>query len=162
MFKAVLIASIFVSLALSSSFNFNEVRYSDAIERSIEFSGKITFLKDGLFIAYKDINKSLKYSADSLVYMQDNQVLKLDEQETQKITEYFNVLMLLHGNNEDLLSTQFFIEKLQDKSILKPKGDLGKFIERIELVKIENMLKEVKIFLKNNDTIKISIHDEIH
>lgn len=69
--------------------------------------------------------------------------------------------MLLHGDNENLLSTQFTIEKLQDKSILKPKGDLEKFIKKIELIKIDKMLKEVKLFLKNNDIIKINIHDEI-
>lgn len=162
MFKAALIVSIFISLALSSSFNFSEVRYSDAIDKSIEFHGKITFLEDGLFIEYKDINKSLKYSADSLAYVQDGQKIKLSEVEAQKIIQYFNVLMLLHSDNEELLSTQFSIEKLQDKSILKPKGDLEKFIKKIEIIKIDNMLKEVKLFLKNNDTIKISIQDEIH
>lgn len=67
MFKAAIIVSMFISLALSSSSNFSEVRYSDALERSIEFHGKITFLEDGLFIEYKDINKSLKYSADTLI-----------------------------------------------------------------------------------------------
>lgn len=50
MFKAAIIVSMFISLALSSSSNFSEVRYSDALERSIEFHGKITFLEDGLFI----------------------------------------------------------------------------------------------------------------
>lgn len=161
MFKAAIIVSMFISLALSSSSNFSEVRYSDALERSIEFHGKITFLEDGLFIEYKDINKSLKYSANTLVYMQDGKEVKLGEQETQKIIQYFNVLILLHGDNENLLSTQFTIEKLQDKSILKPKGDLEKFIKKIELIKIDKMLKEVKLFLKNNDIIKINIHDEI-
>ncbi len=162
MFKAAAIVSLFISLALSSSFNFSEVRYSDALDKSIEFHGKITFLEDGLFIEYKDINKSLKYRADTLVYVQDTQEVKIGEQETQKIIQYFNVLMLLHGDNEDLLSAQFTIEKLQDKSILKPKGNLEKFITKIELMKIDKMLKEVKLFLKNSDTIKISIQDEIH
>ncbi len=161
MFKAAVIVSLFISLALSSSFNFSEVRYSDALDRSIEFHGIITFLEDGLFIEYNDINKSLKYSADTLVYVQDNQEVKLGEQETKKIIQYFDVLMLLRGNNEEQLSAQFAIKKLQDKSILKPKGNLEKFIKKIELIKIDKMLKEVKLFLKNNDTIKISIQDEI-
>ncbi|SMP85803.1 hypothetical protein SAMN06313540_1014 [Epsilonproteobacteria bacterium SCGC AD-308-E02] len=161
MFRIVVIVSFFVSLVFADSFHFSEVRYSDALDKSIEFRGKITFLEAGLLIEYNDINKSLKYSTDSLVYVQDGNEIKLGEVETQKIIQYFNVLILLHGDNEELLTTQFDVEKVQNKSVLTPKGDIKKFIIKIEIIKVENKLKEVKLFLKNNDTIKISIQDEI-
>lgn len=152
---------LYCSLATAQSFNFHEIRYSDAIDRSMELHGEISFYKNGLFIKYTTTNESLKYDDGNLVYEQDGKPVDIDDSKAQNIIQYFEILMLVHSGDEALLKSMFEIEKNGNETTLKPTGSIRNYVKSIELVKSEQKLKSIKLFLKNNDHITIGIENEI-
>ena len=161
MIKYLISSFLLISSLSANSFYFSEERYSDAIGRSIEFKGEITFLENSLEINYTDINKSLKYSDDILVYMQDEKIIELDSSQSKNIIEYFKVLILLHSDDDSKLHFLFEIQTEDSTTVLIPKTYIKEFIKKIELKKNIKELKYIKLFLKNGDTIGIKIEDEI-
>ncbi|EHP29894.1 hypothetical protein SMGD1_1370 [Sulfurimonas gotlandica GD1] len=148
-------------IANADSFNFTELRYSDALGRSMELNGEISFLKNGLSINYKESKKNLRLQDSKLTYKEDGQEIILDESQTQHIIQYLETIILLHSGDGKLLKSMFDVEIHADKTLLKPKGSLRHFVNSIELEKSEKKLKEIKLFLKNSDKITIKIADEI-
>lgn len=148
-------------IANADSFNFTELRYIDALDKSIELRGEISFFKNGLSINYKESKKSLHLKEEKLTYIQDGKDMTLDESKKQKIIQYFEIIILLHNSDEKLLKTMFDIEIGGEKTLLKPKGTMRHFVTHIELVQKENNLKKIKLFFKNSDYIIIKIDDEI-
>lgn len=162
MLKSMLIFLLFTSLLSAKSFHFSEIRYSDAIGRSFEFHGKITFANDALLINYNNDEKILDYQNGALVYIENKQQVEISQEQKQEIIQYFEIIMMLYkGENASLLN-EFDIEKTGNLSILKPKSSLKNFIEKIELLQDKETPKEIKLFLKNSDTITIRIEGEIH
>jgi len=161
MIKYLISSFLLISSLSANSFYFSEERYSDAIGRSIEFKGEITFLENSLEINYTDINKSLKYSDDTLVYTQDEKIIELDSSQSKNIIEYFKVLILLHSDDDSKLHFLFEIQTEDSTTVLIPKTYIKEFIKKIELKKDIKELKDIKLFLKNGDTIGIKIEDEI-
>lgn len=160
MSKIIIIIFSFL-IVCADSFNFTELRYSDALGKSMKFKGQISFLQHGLSIKYIENKKSLHLQNTKLTYKENGQEITLDEQQAQKITQYFDILILLHSGDDQLIKTIFDVQISSDKTLLKPKGSVSHFITSIELVKEEENLKEIKLFLKNSDTITIKIDNEI-
>ncbi|MCF6308974.1 MAG: hypothetical protein L3J19_00640 [Sulfurimonas sp.] len=148
-------------IAGADSFNFTELRYSDALDRTIELKGEISFLQNGLSIEYKQSKKSLHLLDEKLTYKEGEQLIALDESKSQKIIQYLEIIILLRNSDDKLLKSMFDMEISGEKTVLKPKGNLRYFLTYIELVKREENLKEIKLFLKNSDHIIIKIADEI-
>jgi hypothetical protein len=148
-------------IASADSFNFSELRYSDALDRSIELKGEIGFLQNGLSINYKKSKKTLHLEDGELLYSEDGQNISLDGSKAQKIIQYFEIIILLHSGDDKLLNTMFDVESNANKTLLRPKESLRHFVTSIEIVKNEQNLKEIKLFLKNSDKITIKIDDEI-
>ncbi|MEA2092163.1 MAG: hypothetical protein U9O83_07350, partial [Campylobacterota bacterium] len=73
-------------IANADSFNFSELRYSDALDRSIELKGDISFLQNGLTINYKEAKKSIQLLDDKLLYTEDEEEITLDDSKIEKIT----------------------------------------------------------------------------
>ena len=149
-------------IASANSFHFTELRYSKALDKSIELNGEISFFKNGLSVNYKDAKKSLHLRNGKLTYKEDSQEISLKESQTQQITQYLETIILLHDGNEKLLNNIFNVQTTANKSILTPKGSLHHFVATIELTKKETTLKEIKLFLQNSDQITIKIDYEIH
>ena len=160
MSKIILLILSFL-IASADSFNFTELRYSDALDRSIELRGEISFLQNGLAINYKESKKSLHLLDGKLLYTEGSQEVELDESKREKITQYFEILILLHSGDDKLLKTMFDVQTNTNKTVLKPNGALRHFVTSIDLLKSEENLKEIKLFLKNSDYIIINIDDEI-
>lgn len=157
-----LFLTIFFTLSLmSESLNFSEQRYSDALGRYISFSGEITFEEESLHIKYTKSNREILYKDSMLTLKQNGNVVELDEVESSRIAQYFEILLLLHSEDEEALKEKFEVEKKDDISLLFPKGYTANFLEKIELKKQNKKLKMVKLFLKNLDHITISIEDEV-
>ncbi|MEN8302461.1 MAG: hypothetical protein ABFQ64_00150 [Campylobacterota bacterium] len=152
---------LFISSLLSDSFNFSEVRYSDALERSIKLKGEITFEKNSLHIKYNDSERSILYKDSVLTLKENDRTVELEEAELQRVSQFFEILLLLHSGDESALNDKFDMQRFEDKSMLIPKGYIGNFVQKIELKKLNKELKEVSLFLKNSDYITISIEDEI-
>ncbi len=155
----ILLLSFFIASA--ASFNFTEIRYSDALDRSMELKGEISFLENGLTIKYKENKKSLQLLDGKILYSEDGVNITLDQSKKQKIIQYFETIFLLHSGNEKLLQEMFEVQTNANFTLLTPKGTMRHFVTKIELVKNEDRLKEIKLFLKNSDKITIIIDDEI-
>ncbi len=159
MFKIILL--LFVTTFVSAkSFNFTELRYRDAIERSIELQGEISFLEDGLNIYYPKKLKNLEYKNGVLIYSENSKEIELNDIQSAQITRYFDILILLHNGDESSLEEMFEVSHDFGGTMLKPKGSIKNYIDSIELFKEKKALKYVKLFLKNSDYITITIHDE--
>lgn len=161
MIKTVLALLLFVSFAAAESYNFTELRYSDATGRYTQLEGKISFNKDGLNIQYPKSARELDYKNDTLVYLEENKEVALQEMQATQMMQYFDVLRLLHSGDDSELKEMFEVDKSSDKTVLKPIGSLKYYINYIELTKEQNKLTYVKLFLKNSDNISINIDDEI-
>jgi len=145
----------------ADTFEFTETRYSDAIDRSIELQGEIEFLQNGLRINYPHEDKTLNYNEGLLEYSEKGEVQDLDDDIIERISQYFEILILLHKGDDKILSESFEITKDENISTLSPKDSLSDYIISIKLQKENEQLKEVKLFLVNKDRITISIGNEV-
>ena len=150
-----------MNIVASDSFNFSELRYSDAIDKHIELKGEITFLQNGLKIFYPKFFKSLHYENDSLIYEENDQKIDLSEVQAGQIMSYFDILILLHKGDEKAYDGVFNVAKEGGLIILEPIGSIKNYIKNIEMLKEKGELRQVKFFLKNNDSITISIDEKI-
>jgi len=161
MFKFFIIILFMFAFLKADSFHFLEKRYSSALDASIEFEGSIEFEINSLQISYIKQDKSLSYKAGNIVYKEAQEEVELPSEIKAKLVQYFEILILLHFGNEEVLRKTFEVNKNKDKTVLKPLGSLAHYIKKISLIKNEGVLKEVKLFLQNEDTIKISISNAL-
>ena len=145
---------------LAQSYNFSELRYSDAIGKSSQLDGKIEFTKDGLNIEYPKKRKRLVYNGKGVLLLQDNKKVELKERQEQYMMRYFDILKILHKGDNSELKEEFEVKKQEKKILLTPISTLKYYINSIELIKENTLLSYVKLFLKNNDTITIHIENE--
>ena len=161
MIKTTLAFLLFGVVAIADSYNFTELRYSDATGRYSQVEGQISFGKNALNVKYPNAARELDYKDEVLDYYEDDKEVELDERQAEQIMRYFDVLKLLHSGDESELKETFEINKGSEKTLLKPLGSMKRYIESIELIKEENRLKYVKLFLKNGDNVSVNIDDEI-
>lgn len=161
MLKIIIQFFIYTNILLGSSSNFTETRYNYAIDKSVQHKGKIDFFDSGLKILYPDANKSLEYKNDNLVYKENSKEIELGEIQSQQIMRYFDILILIHKGDKELMREMFEVDETSDITTLKPKGMIQNYIKTIELSKEKEQLKYIKLFLQNSDEITINIDDEI-
>lgn len=157
MYKSILLVIVFITSILADTFNFTEVRYSSAIDKSMQLEGRIIFLKNGLKITYPRANQTLEYINNKLVVQKENQVIVLEEFQAQQIASYFNILIMIYNN--DNYNEIFEAYEVDGLIYLTPKTRLKKYIKNIEYLKEQVTMKYIKIFLQNNDYIEINIVD---
>lgn len=161
MIKTLLAVLLLAACALAETFSFTELRYSSATDLRTQLKGKISFNENGLSIIYPKSARELRYENDTLIYLEENKEVALEEGQKTQIMQYFDVLRLLHSGDESELEEMFEIDKKGEETLLKPTGSVKYYIDYIELTKEQNRLKRVKLFLKNSDNISINIDDEI-
>ncbi len=159
MFKIITIFIIFTNILVAESFNFSELRYNDAIGKTILLEGKIDFFKEGLKILYPKSAKSLEYKDDNLIYKEGEKEVVLGDMQSAQIMRYFDILILLHYGDDSSYEDMFEVTKKMDVTYLKPLGMIKNYVNNIETYKENARLKYVKLFLKNSDYITITIDD---
>jgi hypothetical protein len=154
---------LFLNIAIfAQTYTFSEQRYSDALDRTFELNGKISFLKENsLEVEYPQKKRNIVYRDGMLSLSEDGQVIEISENEAQGIMRYFDILLLLHKGDETLLNEQFFIKKSGVNMELSPKGSIKNFLIKITLQGFGKDLKEVTLFMKNLDKVTIKIENEI-
>ena len=161
MVKIIIFLLLFVNYLLATTYDFTEVRYSDALDKKIKFQGTITFVEDGLSIKYPKENKSLTYKNNVLIYEEDDKKISLENIQERKVIQYFKILILVHNANLNEIRNIFTVIEKNYKTILFPTTSLSKYIKKVELLKYNNKLNQIQLFLQNNDFIKININNEI-
>ena len=153
---------LFCSVVLfAESYHFVETRYSDALGRSMELRGVISLSKESLAIRYDESDKLINYEDEELSITEDGEELELGDEEQMKLSQYFELVLLLFNGDEKTLSKEFGITTTQEGQTLVPRTELSEYIRKIELKKEGKKLKTLKMFLSNDDKIKISIDDEV-
>ena len=142
MLKLFSIYLLFMSTLYAQSYTFTELRYSDALDKSISLDGEISFFKNSLNIKYLKYNKSLNYKDSVLTYIEDSKVIDLDTLQVQQITQYFEILMLLHEGNDTYINKIFTVVKRDVNTQLIPKTSLSEYIKKIELYKEQGEIKK--------------------
>lgn len=160
MIKIALLLLFLLSMSYGSSYNFIETRYSDALAKSMQLEGIITF-SEGLQIEYKESDKRLLYEDDEVALFRGDEEIELDENEAVKIAQYFEIILMLYNGDESKIAAEFDLLQLDKKSILTPKNELKNYMFKIELTQEKSSLKEIVMHLSNYDIITISILDEI-
>jgi len=161
MVKIIIFLLLLVNYLLATTYNFTEVRYSDALDKKIKFQGTITFVEDGLSIKYPKENKSLTYKNNVLIYEEDDKKISLENIQERKVIQYFKILILVHNANINEIKNIFTVIEKNSKTILLPITSLSQYIKKVELLKYNNKLNQIQLFLQNNDSIKININNEI-
>ncbi len=161
MIKTILAMTLLFSSLTAKSFNFSELRYSDALDSSTKLKGEIRFEINSLYIKYINSNKTILYKESDLIFKEGSAVLKIDEVQKQRISQYFKVVLLLYSNDEKKLNKKFDIVRNKNKITLSPKADLKNYIDKIVLTKLLGKLKQIELFLSNRDKIIIRLEDEI-
>ena len=133
MLKIFFFLFVFITSLISESLNFSEQRYSDALGTSITLEGQISFKEESLHIKYNDSNREILYEDSILILKQNGEILELDEMESQRVSQYFEILLLLHSGDEEVLKEKFNVKKKENKSELIPKGYVANFLQMIEL-----------------------------
>ena len=159
--KIFLILMLLFTSMFAKSYHFKELRYSDGLDRSISLSGEISFLSEGLSIKYDESKRSLRYEDERLELFDDGELVAIGEEESLKIIQYFELIMILNAGDEKSLASAFEISKEQMIETLVPKDELKNYIKKIQLQRENAELKKIKLYLSNEDTISISIEDEI-
>jgi len=152
---------ILVSALFSKDFNFSETRYSYAFDKSITLQGEISFELNSLEIKYKNSDRIIIYKDSVLSIKENDIILEIDDMQIQRLGLLFEIILLVYFDDTTLLEDKFEIQKNQNEVLLIPKEEMSRIIEKIILLKSQNNLKELRVFLKNSDNIKISIEDEI-
>jgi len=153
---------LLIATLSAQSYNFSELRYSDAIGKFTQLEGKITFKPEGLNIEYPKSKRVLEYDGEEILFYEDGKERELPSAQASQMAHYFDILKLLHQGDASELKENFELEELNGQTLLKPKGTIKYYIEHIELIKEDKILKYVKLFLKNSDYITINISNEIH
>ena len=161
MIKTLLTLLLLVGFVMAKSYHFSEERYSDALAKSIQLQGIISFGDASLEILYKKSDNRLIYEDEELSMYEGEDEIELDADEAMKIAQYFEIIILLYEGDDEKLQENFRSEKEGEKTLLFPKTEMKEYIKKIELTHKNEYLKSLKLYLVNDDTIKISIEDEI-
>lgn len=161
MLKLFTLFFLLATTLFAERYPFSELRYTDAIGRSVQLDGEINFTHDGLVIKYPKSATELVYDGESVVYMKNGKESALQAGQESNMIRYFDILKTLHEGDESELKSRFEITKSTDMTLLKPTGAIKYYINKIELTKEDKQLRYVKLFLKNSDYITINIDDEI-
>ena len=159
--KLFLLLLVLISSLFSKTYNFTETRYSDAFDSSLDLEGIISFKKNGLKINYENENREILYEDSLLIIKENEKVLDIDAMQIQSVSSFFEILFMIYNNDETILKENFILKNIGNRIELYPKNNLSQHIEIISVLKVKEQTKEVKLFLKNGDSITIRIDDEI-
>jgi len=98
---------------MAKSYHFTETRYSDAVGKSINLQGIISFGDESLEILYKKSDKRLVYEDEELSMYEGEEEIGLDENEAMKIAQYFEIIILLYETNILFASYSFIVLNLR-------------------------------------------------
>lgn len=161
MMKLLFSLLLFSSALFAKTYTFSETRYSYALDSSVILHGLISFEINSLQIKYDKSDKRIFYDDSILVVKENENIIELNPMQTQRIASFLDILLLLYNNDKMVLKDKFEITKKMSQKTLIPKDELKSYLEKIILNESENELKQVRLILKNSDTITISIDDEV-
>jgi hypothetical protein len=158
MFKYIFLCCLLVSSIFAKSIQFSEAKYVDALGKTFQKSGKITFAKNSMQIDYAD-KTSLFYSGDFVISTKGTRRKKIDLKKNPSIKMFFLLFEAIYFNKKSLFTRYFDQEKKQGVVILTPHKTIHQYIESVHYKKTAKKLNFLEIYMSNKDRIRIEERD---
>jgi len=155
--KFFLILSIWIVSLYSSSVNFKETKFVEALQLYTYRDGNVSYTDTETIVQYKDGKTITKRDNNLTVQDDKGKILTtIDLNKKPEVALYFQLTKALFSKDFDSLKDNFEIKKSKNEYNLVPKGDTKKVIKDIALsLNIDNSVKFFIINFTNMDTIKI-------
>jgi hypothetical protein len=138
--------------------SFTEGKFVESLELYTYRDGNVSYEKDKTTVTYKDGRTIVKNENNVTVYNDENEILTvINLIERPEIGLYFSLTKALFQKDFELLKENFKIEEIDKKTFeFNPKGDVEKFIEKLELnLDKDEVVEILKLEFTNGDKIKI-------
>ena len=150
---------LFITLfsSLFADMKFTETKYLSALDLETTKQGSMKIDDDSFTITY------IKPTKEIITYLEDKLTLQNDQEEVKEYTyeehpklEYFGLLLRSIVNDSyENLDNMFNIKDELDKKILTAKSSISGTIDYIEVLKKDNKLSSIILYMINKDIITI-------
>ncbi len=143
--------------AFASSYNFDEHRYVNAIDKKFIKTGIISIEDDKTIVTYeKPIFKRIVADSKSITIEDaDGDIEKLSGDMLLYTKMYLDLIKKIDDVQELKSNDDFDIKKELDIYVLHIKNQLSDYVTKVEVKTSQNKISEFKIYMLNDDTIKI-------
>lgn len=155
MFRVVFIFLLLVISLCSQTLHFSEVKYYDALGKTFDKQGKITFAGEKVQIVYDDDNTTVTYTGDFLYTEKEGKTKKLDLSKKPAAKMFFLLFEAIYFNKQKVLKSYFTSQNLKGIIVLTPKENISRYISIVQYKKIKDKLKFLEIKLMNKDWVRI-------
>lgn len=154
MTKLFLLSILFLLNLNASIINFEEEKYIEVIDNTVTKKGTLEFKDNKIKLQYKNSDKILIYSDDTLLIKTDEETQELDLNNQLALKAIFLLIEAIYKNDIALLEEFFIIKKDQSIYTLNPKEILQNYIEVVELKK-DKKLDYITIQMTNGNKTTI-------
>jgi hypothetical protein len=157
LFKVLLVVVLAME-ALGQNFSFLETRYRDALEKSFELEGAITFNDEQIVLEYFKPDEKVIVYFEGAVSLQDSGGYQSIDFETSPSIHYFFMLIeALHVKEKERLEAFFEWQDLGEEIHLVPREVVRDVIGGVKVLYKDEALKSLHVTLENGDWIRIEI-----
>ena len=154
MFRVVFIFLLLVISLFSQTIHFSEEKYYDALGKTFDKQGKITFSGEKIQIVYDD-NTTVIYTGDFLYMQKEGKIKKLDLSKKPAAKMFFLLFEAIYFDKQKVLKSYFTSQNLKGTIVLAPRENISRYISIVQYKKIKNKLKFLEIKLTNKDWVHI-------
>ncbi len=154
--RIILIILLHVTL-YAQSYNFEEIKFVNAVGTDFTKSGNIEIKKDKTTITYTkpSFKKIVKTDHNISIESSSGDVFNLKGQALYYTDLFIGIMTRLGDFNELKTNRDFTIEKEKNIYYLSFKGDIANQIEKVEVKTDKSKVISFKMFMPNEDTVEI-------
>lgn len=146
---------IFTTFCFSSTINFQEEKFVNALQASVYKNGIIEIKNNFIKVSYKDFDTSYIFFSDHFIVKDKNSERELKYEDRVELSIFYKLINLIYRDKKDGIEEFFNLENIENKTVLTPNEYLSNSIEKVEFKKEQSILNFLKIYFKNEDYIKI-------
>ena len=154
MFKYIMLSFLFISPMMAKTIHFSEAKYVDALGKTFQKDGTITFSKNSIQIEYAD-HTSLTYSGDFVISKKGNRSKKIDLKKNPAVKMFFLLFEAIYFDKQAIFKSYFDQQRKQGVVILDPDENIKQYITAVRYKKTAKKLHFLEIFMANKDRIRI-------
>ncbi len=155
MFRIVFAFLLAIMPLLSQTIHFYEEKYYDALGKTFDKKGKITFAGEKIQIVYDDDNTMVTYTGDFLYMQKEGKTKKLDLSKKPAAKMFFLLFEAIYFDKQKVLKSYFISQNLKGIIVLTPRENVSRYINIVRYKKLKNKLKFLEIKLTNKDWVYI-------
>lgn len=154
--RTVLILLLHVTL-FAQSYNFDEIKFINAVETDFKQSGKVEITKNSTIITYTQPKFKRITKTDNNITIQGSSgdIYALKGKALFYTNLFIGIMIRLGDINEIKINRDFDVQEENDIYYLKFKGDIADSIIKAEVRTKESKVLNFKMFMPNDDTIQI-------